>query len=444
MISAPQCETVFGSPRLGQRIRNTAGRGAGGEGLRLAIAFVVLLLFGALASVNQAAEVARPLVVVGRPVVSAQLAELTESGDLRFAVTAPDGGPAQPLVVPRADLVAWGTPAEFERRTYIMTVDGGVMAVDTVAVTSEQLELTSTFFEPRSLPLSVVRGIVFHAPSARAARDRLFRSLAASGAGDRDRLLLAGGEEVSGTLSSLDSRHANIESSVGPAKIDLNRVAAVVFNPALAARVELPPERLVVGLLDGSLFVTTKAVGREIVQLSPIALSPPLVDAGESSKPWNVDRAEIVFLQSLGGRATYLSDLTSLGYKHVPYLELPREYRLDRSPAGGDLRAGERRYLKGVSMHSTSRLTFPIAAGDKRFAAEIAIDDETSGRGSVTFRVFVDAEERFRSEVVRGGDAPNPIEVDVAGGKQLSLIVDFAEEGDVLDHADWLNARLEK
>jgi hypothetical protein len=37
---------------------------------------------------------------------------------------------------------------------------------------------------------------------------------------------------------------------------------------------------------------------------------------------------------------------------------------------------------------------------------------------------------------------PTPISVDVRGGKRLSLIVDFAERGDELDHADWLNARL--
>jgi hypothetical protein len=30
----------------------------------------------------------------------------------------------------------------------------------------------------------------------------------------------------------------------------------------------------------------------------------------------------------------------------------------------------------------------------------------------------------------------------VQGGKRLSLIVDFGERGDELDHADWLDARL--
>ena len=93
-------------------------------------------------------------------------------------------------------------------------------------------------------------------------------------------------------------------------------------------------------------------------------------------------------------------------------------------------------------MHSTSRLSFAVPDGMRRFAASLAIDDDADGRGSVTLRVFVDKEERYRSEIVRGGQPPVPMEVDVSGGSQVSLIVDFADHGDEQDHADWLNARL--
>jgi hypothetical protein len=39
---------------------------------------------------------------------------------------------------------------------------------------------------------------------------------------------------------------------------------------------------------------------------------------------------------------------------------------------------------------------------------------------------------------------PTPISVDLSGAKQLDLVVDYADRADVLDHADWLNARLIK
>jgi hypothetical protein len=402
----------------------------------------VLFVLAVVAIPTAAVEPARPLLIVDQPVAPARLTECADDGALKFAVADNDSAVPRSSVVPQADLVAWGSPAEFGRGTYVVTADGSVLSAETAAVVGEQLEFSSAPFGPRSLPLGRVRGLVFHAPSARAARDRLFRSLSASADEDRDRLLLVGDDVVRGTLRSLDSRHADIETSVGAAKVELGRIAAVAFNPALTERLSLPSSRVVVGLADGSLVVTASPVGREQVRLAPVAASPAAADAAASREPWQVAREEIVFLQTFGGRSRYLSDLEPTGYKHVPYLELARDYRLDQSPGGGDLRAGGRRYLKGVGMHSTSRLTFPLAADHRRFAAEIAIDDETGGRGSVVFRVFVDTEERFRSEVVRGGDASTPIAVDVAGGKQLSLVVDFAEAGDVQDHAVWLNARL--
>ena len=105
------------------------------------------------------------------------------------------------------------------------------------------------------------------------------------------------------------------------------------------------------------------------------------------------------------------------------------------------MRAGDRLYAKGIAMHSASRLTYRLERPYSRFEAELAIDAETSGRGSVTFRVFADREQKFASEVIRGGQAPLPISVDIRGAKQVSLLIDFAERGDEQDHADWLDAR---
>jgi endo-alpha-N-acetylgalactosaminidase len=80
----------------------------------------------------------------------------------------------------------------------------------------------------------------------------------------------------------------------------------------------------------------------------------------------------------------------------------------------------------------------------QRFQAELALDDSAAGSGSVRFRVFVDGKETFTSETLRGGMEPMPISVDLTNAKRLDLVVDYADHGDVLDHADWLNARLVK
>jgi hypothetical protein len=76
----------------------------------------------------------------------------------------------------------------------------------------------------------------------------------------------------------------------------------------------------------------------------------------------------------------------------------------------------------------------------------VAIDDSAGKRGSVAFGVYVLRDGKWQpaytSEVVRGGDSPQSVSVDLAGADAMTLVVDYADRGDELDHADWLNARL--
>ena len=98
-------------------------------------------------------------------------------------------------------------------------------------------------------------------------------------------------------------------------------------------------------------------------------------------------------------------------------------------------------------MHSTSRLAFDLPEGFDEFQAELSIDRSAGNEGSVVFRLFTSSEgakwiAAYKSEVVRGGDAPTPVRVDIRGAKRLALVVDFAERGDTLDRANWIGARL--
>ena len=88
--------------------------------------------------------------------------------------------------------------------------------------------------------------------------------------------------------------------------------------------------------------------------------------------------AAITALQTLGGQAVYLSDLEPVGYKHIPFLQLAWPYQADRNVSGDLLRAGGKLFLKGLGMHSASRLTYDLDRPASRLEAALAIDD--SGR----------------------------------------------------------------
>ena len=99
-------------------------------------------------------------------------------------------------------------------------------------------------------------------------------------------------------------------------------------------------------------------------------------------------------------------------------------------------------------MHTTSRLAYDVS-GYRKFEAELSLDESAGLRGSVIFKVVLQGNDNawttaYESPILRGGDPPLPISVELKGAARLALIVEFADRGDELDHANWLEARLIK
>ncbi len=393
--------------------------------------FGLVLVFFAFQSTAFGQATSTTLRRLGQPFSEATLIAAGADGTLRFA-----GGEEKTL--PASDLISWGAPVEAEG-SQVHFADGGVLVAGYAGLKEDRLGVFSTIFGDLDLPLTQLAVVVLRSPTDPWRRDAMLRRLLELG-GDTDRLVLENGDELTGLLISGDGEKIQLESTLGAkakqaVDVPVESVAAIVFNPALRAKARAKTNGTWLGLSDGSL------IQMEAWTLEGASLA--LTRTGGSSWKSTVPKA-VRFVQPLGGQVQYLSDLTPEAYRHVPYLTREWPYQLDRTVSGARLRAGGRLYVKGVGMHSASRLTFALNREYSRFEAELAIDDETHGQGSVVVRVFADAEERYRSPIVRGGEAPVAISVDVSGAQRLSLVVDHADRGDQLDRADWLDARLIK
>jgi hypothetical protein len=149
-----------------------------------------------------------------------------------------------------------------------------------------------------------------------------------------------------------------------------------------------------------------------------------------------------------------LSDLEPASYRHVPYLDIDWPYQRDRNLLGGLLSVQGKLYFKGLALHSASRLTYRLDGTYRRCEASIALDDSAQASGvvhrggSVQFAVYLlrdgSWQEEFRSRTIRGGDEPQRVSVGLTDAAAMTLTVDYADRGDELDHADWLDARLVK
>ena len=341
---------------------------------------------------------------------------------------------------PLAAVARWGALAEATSGAQVVLGSGELFVGQLRELLGERLILANTLVGKVEIPLASVAGVILGAKSDRAQRDALFRRVMAPFQPDRsptgDVVVLENGDEFTGTLLAIGEETVEIESAVGRVPLEIDRVAAVIFNPALVRRGAPTNSRAWIGLKDGSRLLSAKVEGSD-GQTTRLWVA----SLGAATPPWELSQRAMVFIQPISASHAYLSDLTPAGYKHIPYLNIEWPYELDATAGGAPLRAAGQLYLKGIGMHSAARLSFAIPPNFARFESLAAISDAAGAEGSVVFRVFVDSQERFRSPLVRGGDKPVAVAVDLSNGRVLSLIVDYGQWGDVRDDAVSLDAR---
>jgi hypothetical protein len=287
-------------------------------------------------------------------------------------------------------------------------------------------------------PPAVVRdGGSIVIPPAWVAAVRVKSGPALGAAGERDAVELANGDRVEGHLEGFHDGRLRVSTSLGPLAVDPSRVRGLVM-----ARGEAPTPN---SGGEGRIQASVETLDGERITGDWLAISATDIRlkpawGAEISLP--LERA--TRLSVLNGRLVFLSDLRPTEVQETPYFDEPRPFRIDRSQGGRALRLGGRIYSRGLGVQSRSALTYALAGSFQNFAAMIGIDSEVGNGGSVVFRVVGDERPLFESPVMRGGDPPVPVSVDVSGVLLLRLEVDYADHGDLADHADWAEARLLK
>ena len=336
------------------------------------------------------------------------------------------------------DLLFWGEIRQ-PRGVVVLLGNSDLLAVESAELSATQLKTQSYAFGPLDLDRQAVAGVVLNAPELDEARDAAIHEVA-RWSGDADMVRLVNGDELTGQIVTLQNEILVLASSAGNVNVPMDSIVAVALQRSGTIEPSLKKRPLaLVAFVDGS-----RLTANELAIDSQKARLTTTSGLELSAMP-----DEISALMPHSEKVVYLSDLKPAGFSHVPFLELGWPYKLDQNVLGGTLRSGGRTYLKGIGVHSASGLTYKLDGEYARFQAELAIDDSAHERGSVIFKIFADDGSRrwqpkYTSPVIRGGMPPVPVNVDVAGAKRLSLLVEFADRGDELDHANWLQARLIK
>ncbi|MGV9561436.1 beta-galactosidase [Streptomyces sp. NPDC003480] len=118
---------------------------------------------------------------------------------------------------------------------------------------------------------------------------------------------------------------------------------------------------------------------------------------------------------------------------------------VERDSSVGEQTAGDGRpitiagvgYPKGLGTNSVSDVELYLAGKCSRMTADVGVDDETGGAGTVTFSVIADGKTLVTTPTIRGRQAAVPIDVDVSGAQVVDLKVGDAGDGNGSDHGDW-------
>jgi alpha-galactosidase len=110
-------------------------------------------------------------------------------------------------------------------------------------------------------------------------------------------------------------------------------------------------------------------------------------------------------------------------------------------PAPLKFMLGSVEYPHAVPLTADNDLVIDLKGQATRFQSMVGVDDGVGpGRGSVVFGVWVDGKKVADSGVMRGGDAPKLLSVDLANAKRLVLGVNDGNDGTANDNADWAGA----
>ena len=114
--------------------------------------------------------------------------------------------------------------------------------------------------------------------------------------------------------------------------------------------------------------------------------------------------------------------------------------QIDKSVDMHPITIAGRHFEHGLGTHSPGDMLIDLNGGATRFTAWVGIDDETNKRGSAEFQIVGDGKLLWSSGVMRGGQEPRHVDVDMTGVRQLALLVGDGGDGFEYDHADWADA----
>lgn len=343
----------------------------------------------------------------------------------------------QPRQIPLNEIVSLrktNVADDWSQRTALIWLSNGDRLVGTPTDIDEETMtvrwLQFPASDPLKIPLEHVTALCLQTPSSAPGRQKLLRMVATE-TERGDVAWLASGDRVSGEFTGLVAGEFVLRTPTGKLPILREKLRALRFDPDLIAAMKPAPTRYLLTFSDGSRLTATnfERTAERVsftTQFGAIGALPA---------------AELFGVQVFSPAIQPLSERKPMNVKVTPYVGGDWTWEKDRNVFQGPLQLRGREFATGLGVHSRTAISYAIEPKDREFRAVVGIDDAAEEAGHAIFTVAVDDRIIWTSPGITGTSEPLPIPpVDLRGGKRLTLTVEFGEQGDVRDYADWCDA----
>jgi alpha-galactosidase len=112
-----------------------------------------------------------------------------------------------------------------------------------------------------------------------------------------------------------------------------------------------------------------------------------------------------------------------------------------KSVQGKPLRMQGKTYDRGVGSHAAGSFYVELDGNTKRFQTSVGVDNNSNGPGTISVTLVGDGKVLFRSPVLKNGEAPAVIDLDLTNVKLLAVRMDDGGDNPNFDHVDWADAK---
>ena len=323
--------------------------------------------------------------------------------------------------------------------TVVRLRGGGVLQARGLSASDGVVTLTTDLADIK-YPLLDIQSIRFAKSEGQAEWETLLneRSL------EEDRLLVStsrGPRVVAGLLEGMDAEGVRIVFEGAERRVTWDKILGII--PATLEKGSEPK-------------FTVQLVDRSILIADSIRFADGAWQFGWGSQLCTLAPEFVVSMRVRSDRVLYLSDLNPVVDEVQTMVAPPAVQRRDanvfgqtmtlRLPAavGAKLATGGvQSFLKGWGTRSRGRLVFDLPPGFERLQGWVGLDTTTNSQGICQATVLLDGIQVFSQEL-DGRQSAVVLDVSVAGGRRLELLVEPGPQLDLSDWVNWADVRLLK